>query len=194
MPGRAAAPILSDRCRETSRLRRRHSSDRASSDRFSLSRRAGAGRGRAGLRKVAGDDRGVDAVGRDVRKVLEDAHRGVHRPHMVGTTPDVMVGARHIEEARDPVDVVWGGRTTGGRIAQRCPAGEPMLERQCMLEIAERWLERCLGQDVRETTSRGGVAGAEGLQPALRFLPEALDGASGGDSGHDHSPMMPEVR
>jgi hypothetical protein len=69
-----------------------------------------------------------------------------------------------------------------------------VLERERMLDVAQGWNSWQSWKDFREAILRLGGASTKGFQPTLRILAEALERASGGGSGHDHSPMMPEVR
>ena len=80
-----------------------------------------------------------------IRKMPEDPHRRVAGTHVIGSAPHVMVGTGDVEEARDPVDFARRGRATSEHVPKRRPAGETMLERECVLHIAEGGDSGCIG-------------------------------------------------
>jgi hypothetical protein len=137
--------------------------------------------------EVAADDGGMEAVVRDLGVTLEEPHRRVPRALVIREPTHVMVGARGFEKAvRERV------RCSGRRgydlqlTLERDPSGEPQLPGDRVLHVPKCGRRRGVRRGARQSGARFLVAGANGSEPALRFLLQPIEAGLGcGNLGHD---------
>jgi hypothetical protein len=83
---------------------------------------------------------------------------------VVGTAPDVVVGAGVLQEPGDPRRVPAVDECgVGQRVLERCPARETVLQREGVLDVAQTGFRRRLGVGAFQPGATRGVAGAQGL-------------------------------
>ncbi len=87
---------------------------------------------------VAADDRGVEAVARDVGVALEETPRDVPRSHVRGCAANVVIGARVLDEPGDAAGVLRLGWCACRELVLECrPPREPVLARERVLDVAQ---------------------------------------------------------
>src|SRR5262249_49372818 len=117
----------------------------------------------------------------------------------VGVSVEQLGDARHVAFAGGIQQfgerAVVAGLRADCRLERR-PSGMAILERECVLHIAQRWLSRWIGDDACEACSGFGVVFAKCVQPALRLPLEILEGTTGREfPAHGNLPPgTPEVR
>lgn len=116
---------------------------------------------------------------------------------MGGPAPNVVIRTGVLEKPLDSIRVrLLDGARSREAVLERRPSGYAMLQRERVLDVAQRGDFWGVGKGSCETSAGVGNVRAKRFQPALRFPLQVLEGALGRDlPGHDtFLPLLPEVR